>query len=74
MPWYSSRYSLCQQAAVFDPVSIEPETTLKEAAELMLRWQVGGLPVADDKDKLIGIITYTDLLRDSVGSQQSDRS
>jgi len=63
-----------QQAAVFDPVSIKPETTLKEAAELMLRWQVGGLPVADDKDKLIGIVTYTDLLRDSVGSQQSDGS
>jgi len=63
-----------QQAAVFDPIFIKPETTLKEAAELMLRWQVGGLPVADDNDKLIGIITYTDLLRDSVRSQQSDRS
>ena len=63
-----------QQAAVFDPIFIKPETTLKEAAKLMLRWQVGGLPVADDKDKLIGIITYTDLLRDSVGSQQSDGS
>jgi CBS domain-containing protein/predicted CoA-binding protein len=63
-----------QQAAVFDPIFVKPETTLKEAAELMLRWQVGGLPVADDKDKLIGIITYTDLLRDCVGSQQNDRS
>ena len=63
-----------QQAAVFDPIFIKPETTLKEAAELMLRWQVGGLPVADDNDKLIGVITYTDLLRDSVGSQQSDHS
>jgi CBS domain-containing protein len=39
----------------------------------MLRWHVGGLPVVDNEDKLIGIITYTDLLRDSVGSQQSDR-
>jgi acetoin utilization protein AcuB len=61
-----------QQAAVFDPISVKPETTLREAAELMLRWHVGGLPVADNEDKLIGIITYTDLLRDSVGSQQSD--
>ena len=38
-----------QQAAVFDPISVKPETTLKEAAELMLRWHVGGLPVADDQ-------------------------
>ncbi len=57
-----------QQAAVFDPISIKPETTVKEAAELMLRWHVGGLPVVDNEDKLIGIITYTDLLRDSVVS------
>jgi len=60
-----------QQAAVFDPISVKPETTLKEAAELMLRWHVGGLPVADDKDKPIGIITYTDLLREFVGRQDS---
>ena len=37
-----------QQAAVFDPIAVKPETTLKEAAELMLRWHVGGLPVVDD--------------------------
>ena len=56
-----------QQAAVFEPVRVTPETTLKEAAELMLRWQVGGLPVVGEKNKLIGIITYTDLLREFVG-------
>ena len=58
-----------QQAAVFDPVKVTPETTLKEAAELMLRWQVGGLPVVGEKDKLIGIVTYTDLLRELVGHE-----
>ena len=58
-----------QQAAVFEPVKVTPETTLKEAAELMLRWQVGGLPVVGEKDKLIGIITYTDLLREFVGHE-----
>jgi CBS domain-containing protein len=35
----------------------------------MLRWQVGGLPVVGEKDKLIGIITYTDLLREFVGHE-----
>jgi CBS domain-containing protein len=60
-----------QQAAVFEPVKVTPETTLKEAAELMLRWQVGGLPVVGEKDKLIGIITYTDLLRELVGHESS---
>jgi predicted CoA-binding protein/predicted transcriptional regulator len=59
-----------QQAAVFDPISVKPETTLKEAADLMLRWHVGGLPVADDQHKLIGMITYTDLLRDYVGREE----
>ena len=53
-----------QQAAVFDPISVKSETTVKEAAELMLRWHVGGLPVTDDQNKLVGIITYTDLLRE----------
>jgi acetoin utilization protein AcuB len=37
-----------QQAAVFDPISVKPDSSLREAAELMLRWHVGGLPVVDD--------------------------
>ena len=59
-----------QQAAVFDPVKVTPETTLKETAELMLRWHVGGLPVVDTAGKLVGIITYTDLLREFVGREE----
>lgn len=58
-----------QQAAVFDPVSVTPDTTLKETAEMMLRWHVGGLPVVDHGGTLIGIITYTDLLREFVGRE-----
>jgi acetoin utilization protein AcuB len=58
-----------QQAAVFDPVSVRPEATLKEAAETVLRWHVGGLPVVDEHDKVIGMITYTDILREFVGRE-----
>ena len=60
-----------QQAAVFDPITIKQETTLKEAAELMLRWHVGGLPVVDDREKLVGVITYTDLLREFAGQEET---
>jgi CBS domain-containing protein/predicted CoA-binding protein len=56
-----------QQAAVFDAVSVKPETTVKQAAEMMLRWHVGGLPVVDGMDKVVGIITYTDILREFIG-------
>ena len=59
-----------QQAAVFDPVSVKPETTLKETAELMLRWHVGGVPVTDDQKRLVGIVTYTDVLRDYAGREE----
>jgi acetoin utilization protein AcuB len=59
-----------QQAAVFDPISVKPETTLKEAAQLMLRWHVGGLPVVDNQGTVVGVITYTDILREFVGPEE----
>ena len=60
-----------QQAAVFDPISVKPDTTLREAAELMLRWHVGGLPVVDEHERVVGMITYTDLLREFVGREDN---
>jgi len=60
-----------QQAAVFDPISVKPDTSLREAAELMLRWHVGGLPVVDDHDNVVGMITYTDLLREFAGREDN---
>ncbi len=55
-----------RQAAVFDPITIYPDASLEQAAELMLRWEIGGLPVVNEKSVLAGIITYTDLLREFV--------
>ena len=55
-----------RQAMVFSPVSIEPEASIEAAAELMLHWGVGALPVVKDRDVLVGIITYTDLLRELI--------
>lgn len=60
-----------QQAAVFHPVSVKPDQSLREAAELMLRWHIGGVPVVEDNDKLVGILTYTDILHEFVGHADS---
>jgi acetoin utilization protein AcuB len=43
-------------------VSVTPSTMLEEAANLMVKHKIGGLPVVD-RGKLAGIITATDLLR-----------
>ncbi|HYA28321.1 MAG TPA: CBS domain-containing protein [Acidobacteriota bacterium] len=60
-----------QQAAVFDPISVKPDVSLREAAELMLRWHVGGLPVVEEHERLVGMITYTDILREFVGREDN---
>ncbi|MEI8308957.1 MAG: CBS domain-containing protein [Chloroflexales bacterium] len=44
-----------------DPLTITPETGLREAALLMIENKIGGLPVVDDQNRVIGIITESDL-------------
>ena len=51
-------------AATFDPVSILPDATLENAADLMLRWNVEALPVIAGDDHLVGIITSSDFLKE----------
>jgi CBS domain-containing protein len=36
----------------------------------MLRWHVGGLPVVDNQGTVVGVITYTDILREFVGPEE----
>jgi acetoin utilization protein AcuB/CBS domain-containing protein len=44
-----------------DPLTITPETGLRDAAMLMIENKIGGLPVVDDQNQVIGIITESDL-------------
>ena len=46
----------------YEPISISPNATIAEAAALMLRHKIGGLPVLEN-DELVGIITETDFCR-----------
>lgn len=46
-----------------DVITVRQDDTIKKAAELMNEYKIGGLPVLDDKDHLVGIITESDIFR-----------
>ena len=49
------------QVMIKNPVTIGPEESLEEAARLIYRYKISGLPVVD-KGKLVGILTTPDIL------------
>jgi len=52
-------------------VTVTPETTILEAANIMLRRHVSGLPVVDADSKLVGIVSEGDFIRRSeIGTQR----
>jgi CBS domain-containing protein len=44
-------------------VTTTPDTSLADAALLMVQYKIGGLPVLDDEQQLVGIITESDIFR-----------
>jgi CBS domain-containing membrane protein len=42
---------------------VHPQTPMAEAAHLLVSERISGLPVVDDDDRLVGIITEADFLR-----------
>ncbi|MBI1879163.1 MAG: CBS domain-containing protein [Chloroflexi bacterium] len=46
-----------------NPIAISAEETIGEAARLMLEKKISGLPVVDQEQRLIGIITESDIFR-----------
>lgn len=46
-----------------NPITVCPLTTITRAAHLMFQHKIGGLPVIDHDDRLIGIITESDIFK-----------
>ena len=44
-------------------VTVAPDAKIEEAAQIMIEKKVGALPVVRDKNKLVGLITETDVLQ-----------
>lgn len=50
-----------------DPIVVRPETPLNEAIRLLAERRISGLPVVDDANQLVGIISETDLMWQETG-------
>ncbi len=50
-----------ENGVITDPFYLHPDNTLEDANELMAKFRISGVPITDESDKLVGIITNRDL-------------
>lgn len=50
-----------ENGMIYDPITIQPQATVKNALDIMAEYHIGGIPVVDDAKKLVGIVTNRDL-------------
>jgi IMP dehydrogenase/GMP reductase len=55
------RVKRSESGMIVDPVTVRPEQKIAHALELMARYKISGVPVIDEKGKLVGILTNRDL-------------
>jgi IMP dehydrogenase len=55
------RVKRSESGMILDPVTLLVNATLKDAHKLMSENKIGGIPIVDDQNKLVGILTNRDL-------------
>ena len=50
-----------ESGMIQDPVTLHPEATLAEAFALMREFKIGGIPIVDKNQQLLGILTNRDI-------------
>ena len=55
------RVKRSESGMILNPITLGPERSIREAATLMKRFRISGVPIVDGQGKLIGIITNRDL-------------
>jgi CBS domain-containing protein len=63
LPYGMKRILLAEDIMKFNPIMITDYADLVDAALIMRGNRISGLPVVDSNDKLVGIITKTDITR-----------
>ena len=55
------RVKRSESGMIINPITLGPDRPLREAAQLMARFRISGVPIVDSSGKLVGIITNRDL-------------
>ncbi len=50
-----------ESGMIVDPITMRPQNKIFEAREVMERYKISGLPITDEKNKLVGILTSRDI-------------
>ena len=50
-----------ESGMIVDPLSLRPGATLAEAEALMSRYHISGIPITDENNRLVGILTNRDI-------------
>ena len=50
-----------ENGMIYDPVTISPDATVGDALNMMSKHHIGGIPVTDSNNYLVGIVTNRDL-------------
>jgi IMP dehydrogenase len=55
------RVKRSESGMILKPITLRPDDTVREATSLMQRFRISGVPIVDDDERLVGIITNRDL-------------
>ncbi len=50
-----------ESGMIVDPITMRPHNKIFEAKEVMKKYKISGLPITDEKNKLVGILTNRDI-------------
>jgi IMP dehydrogenase len=50
-----------ENGMIYDPVTIRRGSTVQDALDIMAEYHIGGIPVVDEDNRLVGIVTNRDL-------------
>jgi IMP dehydrogenase len=55
------RVKRSESGMILNPITLGPDRPLREAAQLMARFKISGVPIVDEGGRLVGIVTNRDL-------------
>jgi len=50
-----------ESGMIVDPITIRPQEKIEKAIEVMKKYRISGLPITDENNKLVGILTNRDI-------------